>query len=289
MILALYQMLCYLMGMTVVDDDDSQVVLSGTLIRLFLTALENLDNKTRTVNNKPLPTWVSQYNYQCLLNIPRQIQLLGPIQNRWEGGKCGEGFLRIVKPIIQSGRKNWQRNLFRKIVQMKSLIMVRDEDDGGSSDSDESDSEENQQHEPQSFVVYPGLASLLRDCATAKALSVVLSNDGVFGCYRSSSMKRLLEFQVVENTADNCFGLWYHALKVNDVDNVEDACLEEVHVTCYGLLLPFAGTTWPPIPQQDTNSKKYALVTSNWMSWDEHRNVVQPYQFLWHTHTEETQ
>ena len=51
--------------------------------------------------------------------------------------------------------------------------------------------------------------------------------------------------------------------------------MEEVHVTAYGILLP-----WSPNQQQDYARQKYALITSNWMSWDENGDVVQPYKIL---------
>jgi hypothetical protein len=239
-----------------------------------------VDKMTRIASGAKWPTWVSQYNYQCLLNIPEQIRILGPIRNRWEGGKRGEGFLRIVKPIVQKGRKNWQKNLLKKIVQQKSLIQVNREDDESDSDIDDDTEDDNQRHEPQSFVVYSSLAGILRDWATAKVISVVMVGADVFACYRgSSSSKHLAQFEIAEDSAEEFFGLWYHRLVASDDDSDDNACVEEVRVTCYGILLPLA-TTWPPNQEQDLEGQKYTIMTSHWMSWNENGDVVQPYKIL---------
>ena len=232
MILCMWQMISFMMGMTELENKNSQVLLTESLIRLFLTSLETLDKKTRILTGVKWPTWVTQYNYQCLLNIPEQIRILGPIRNRWEGGKRGEGFLRIVKPIVQSGRKNWKKNLLKKIVQQKSLIQVNREGDETDSDVDDDTEDNNQRHEPQSFVIYSSLAGILRDWATAKVLSVVIVGSDVFACYRASSSKRLAQFKIADDSAEKYFGLWYHHLLTSDDDSNDNACVDEVRVTC---------------------------------------------------------
>ena len=105
MILCQWSMNCYFMGMQICDAD-LHVSVAGNLIRLFLTSLAVVDKSMSPVLQRKLPTWVTQYNCQCLLNLPAQMRMLGSIRNRWEGGKRGEVFLRVVKPIVQSGRKN---------------------------------------------------------------------------------------------------------------------------------------------------------------------------------------
>ena len=282
MILCMWQMISFLMGMTELEleNENSQVLLAESLIRLFLTSLETVDKMTRIVTRAKWPTWVSQYNYQCLLNIPEQIRILGPIRNRWEGGKRGEGFLRIVKPIVQKGRKNWQKNLLKKIVQQKSLIQVNREDDESDSDIDDATEDGTQRHEPQSFVVYSSLAAILRDWATAKVISVVMVGSDVFSCYRgSSSTKNLAQLEIADDSAEQFFGLWYHRLVTTDDDSNDNACVDEVRITCYGILLPLA-TTWPPNQEQDLEGQKYTIMTSHWMSWDKNGDVVQPYKLL---------
>ena len=56
--------------------------------------------------------WISSYNYQSLRNLPYAVTLFGPLANFWEGGNCGEGYLRHVKPRIRDiHTKNWNMNV----------------------------------------------------------------------------------------------------------------------------------------------------------------------------------
>jgi len=82
-----WYMISYLMGMR--SATDNEVNEASRLIQLFLTHL--YDHEESMGNGKK--TWLSSYNFVCLLNLPDQIKKLGPIRNRWEGGPRGEGFL----------------------------------------------------------------------------------------------------------------------------------------------------------------------------------------------------
>ena len=93
-------------------------------IRVFLSHFHKIDSTIRDHNNKS-PSWVTSYNYLCLLNLPKMAEEFGPLRNLWEGGYIGEGFLRLVKPRINQGhfgmRKNWEINLHRSILNEKFL------------------------------------------------------------------------------------------------------------------------------------------------------------------------
>ena len=92
------------------------------LIRKFLNYYNLLDKEI--TNNNELPTWMTQYNFLCLLNIPNIMRRYGCCRNIWEGSNEGEGFLRKYKREIKNGLKhNWQiwtinnllqRNVFNK-------------------------------------------------------------------------------------------------------------------------------------------------------------------------------
>ena len=123
MVFSLWAMLSHLMGMT--KSDSKGVNTAEYVIRVFLTAMSDHNSSTREVTGRKLPIWLSQYNFQCLLNMPEQIRMLGPIRNRWEGGVRGEGFIRVVKPITQSRRMHWQRNLLTNILRQKTLLVMK--------------------------------------------------------------------------------------------------------------------------------------------------------------------
>jgi len=127
MILFLWTTICHLMGCKRTSEED--VHKADCLIRMFLLTVKEYDEATRTHLGREIPIWISQYNFMCLLNIPGQMRLLGPIRNRWEGSQRGEGFLRHVKPIIQSNRKNWNMNLLTNLLRQKTLSFMANDDE----------------------------------------------------------------------------------------------------------------------------------------------------------------
>jgi hypothetical protein len=272
LILSQWEMNSFYMGMDNLPADDSHEKIGNCLIRLFLSALAVHDNSTGPVAGRKLPIWVTQYNCQSLLNLPDQTETLGPIRNRWEGGKRGEGFLRTVKPIVQSGRKNWQKNLFLNILRQKTLVQMKstnDDDDLSDYGEDDSSMEECQMHEPQSFVHYRCHAEVVERWTRGAVLSGVLVEGKLYICHRFGARSLLVEFMIMEDSAEFSFGLWYYELQYLDVEDEDKGSLQDVRVDCYALLLPMLSSD---------GNQRYALATSNWRTWDANGNVVQPYK-----------
>jgi hypothetical protein len=259
------------MGMENLPEDDSAKIMGNFLIRLFLSALAVHDSSTGPVAGRKLPMWVTQYNCQSLLNLPNQTERLGLIRSRWEGGKRGEDFLQIVKPIVQSGRKNWQKNLFSNILRQKTLVQMKatnDDDETSESDNDDSSMEECQIHEPQSFVHYRCHAEVVDKWTRGTVLSGVLVDRRVYICQRYGARSLLLEFKTTEDSAVFSFGLWYYYLQYLDVEDESKGSLQDAGVESYAFLLPMLTSD---------ATQKYALVTSNWRTWDGTGKVVEPY------------
>ena len=112
-----------------VGKDSNEVNVASRLIRVFLTHLL-YDHDWEMAQSKH--TWLSHYNFLCLLNLPNEIDELGPLRNRWEGGVRGEGFLRVVKPmVLGTSRPNWQKNLLSNLVKHKSMMVLSGMDKTG--------------------------------------------------------------------------------------------------------------------------------------------------------------
>ena len=85
-------------------------------IKNFLSNIDKVQAFTTTSSfanskKKPKPLWLSKYNFQSLLNIPKTMAFFGPLVNLWEGSNQGEGYLRYAKPKISNIHcKNWQVN-----------------------------------------------------------------------------------------------------------------------------------------------------------------------------------
>ena len=98
--------------------DELMVVTLDFYVKCFLTYYELLDRGMRD-KDKP-PSWVTSYNFLCLLNLPATACFYGPLRNLWEGGLNGEGIIRFVKREIDGGlRDGWQ------LATMKRLYFVR--------------------------------------------------------------------------------------------------------------------------------------------------------------------
>jgi hypothetical protein len=254
------------------------------LIRIFLNSVEDLDTYTRNTTDRTVPTWVSQFNHTCLLNIPDQIDELGPIRNRWEGGYRGEGFLRIVKPVVRTQQKTWTQNLLLNIVKQKTLLQLKKNNPVENIPEDTSiDNEEAPAHTipPQSFIVYSYLQRLeILQPQNDTPISILLSNNQMYLCYKGlgDNDKFLvpLKFHDEGNaTTKYNFNLPYLAI-------VEDSALPEVslceiNITSFGVLLPLL------VEDQGENAQNsmrpYTLVTSEWMVLKSTgSSLVKPYE-----------
>ena len=93
--------------------------------RLFLTCCKHADRQMRKATGRTKPFWLTAYNFACLLNMPEQMKLLGPLRNRWEGGVRGEGHLRKTKSITQGKRMNWASNCLTNLLRQNCLQMFK--------------------------------------------------------------------------------------------------------------------------------------------------------------------
>jgi len=98
-------------------------------IKIFLTNIDNIDS--RMINNKSKKSmkrayyWIRKYNYQSLLNLPRAMQIRGPLVNCWEGANQGEGYLRFAKPMIRDIHSiNWQLNAHLNLLRGNAFDSV---------------------------------------------------------------------------------------------------------------------------------------------------------------------
>jgi hypothetical protein len=103
MFYSLNKMLSYMMSMNTTKDDIDKL---EAIIRMFLISYDMVD---KGMSDKPIPSFMSQYNFLCLLNIPETMRQYGSMRNMWEGGIVGEGFLRGMKKELKQGMiGNWQ-------------------------------------------------------------------------------------------------------------------------------------------------------------------------------------
>lgn len=94
------------------DDIDT---LEG-IIRSFLIIYDRVD--IGLLDGKDEPSFMRQYNFLCLLNVPKNMRQFGCMRNIWEGGIVGEGFLRGMKSQLKQGMiGSWQVWTLRNILE----------------------------------------------------------------------------------------------------------------------------------------------------------------------------
>ena len=53
------------------------------------------------------------------------VELFGPLANYWEGGNCGEWYLRHIKPRIHDVHtKNWNTNVYINLLNVISMGLI---------------------------------------------------------------------------------------------------------------------------------------------------------------------
>jgi hypothetical protein len=87
------------------DSSEKEIQRLEAIIRMFLIHFNIVDS----TEEKKIPSWISQYNMLCLLNLPTIIRTYGSMRNVWEGGMEGEAYLKNVKKNLKCGLVNrWQ-------------------------------------------------------------------------------------------------------------------------------------------------------------------------------------
>ena len=190
-------------------------------IQLFLNSYEIMDKDLQKGNKC---SWVSHYNFLCLLNVPKMILELGPLQNLWEGSYKGEGFIRHVKPEITMGlRKNWANTLMTRVLKklaFKRVMHSRDKsmspmlDDGTLEFSDEEgdDPATATDNVCKMFHKYGSIPDVTQAFLSRKPLSCVMYNDSkVLYCCTGGGLEIAIEDSIYKESR---MGLHYHEFRL---------------------------------------------------------------------------
>lgn len=263
-------MISYLMAME--GSSPNEVNVASRLIRTFLTFLHDHDSETQ----RKKPTWLSHYNFLCLLNLPEEIDNLGPLRNRWEGGVRGEGFLRVVKPMVAgTSRLNWQRCLLANLVQHKSMMLLSD----SNKSVDESSPNDRGKIDLTSVKLYSCAAEAMAKMAEHEPVSIIVAakeeeeeRPRMYALYRDGAGRGLLELKPVEgSTPITRFGQHYHDIRC--VTDTTAKTPNDISVAFYAALLPDRYGL-----REDSNL--YTVFTDDWRVLDNRLNFVLPHMYL---------
>jgi len=122
---SLWSMVCCLMTK---ETTEPNILKADRSIKCFLNAFDvfdsNVPRKKSKKNKDTPPTWITSYNFVCLLNLPDVMRTFGPLPNLWEGGGQGEKILSRVKPLHNGYRKGWQEHLLRNVLDNMALDRI---------------------------------------------------------------------------------------------------------------------------------------------------------------------
>ena len=109
----LNKMISFMMSMNTTRDNIDTL---EAIIRSFLIIYDRVD--IGLLDGKDEPSFMRQYNFLCLLNVPNNMRQFGCMRNIWEGGIVGEGFLRGMKSQLKQGMiGSWQVWTLRNILE----------------------------------------------------------------------------------------------------------------------------------------------------------------------------
>ena len=181
-----------------------------------------------------------------LLNLSEQIKEVGPLRTLWEGGTRGEGYLRLVKPIIKTGLKtNWQTSLMKSLLRSKSMATLT-----------QAFSTINIGESTQ-YRVYASAANLESMWVKRKPLSIVVTNNAEFmAAYQAGNKVCWMRFLRLGHVAEiNEMSYFYF---VRDVPNKNFVMNENA---IGAILLPrLVPTGLPRLGDEPV----YSCITSDW-------------------------
>lgn len=179
-------------------------------------------------NGEKKESWVTAYNYPCLLNIPDEMEKIGPLTNIWEGGVRGEGFLRYVKPehSTMGLRRDWEERILGRILNRKALDIIVKKETG-----------KEREYAMQLYYKYSNTNIVERDMENGVCMSVLKMKNGEWGVHIGKcKYKALLLDQV---NVEEQVGFMYFKWTWNEDKPVETYEKRDVEYSC--LLLPLPG------------------------------------------------
>ena len=217
-------------------------------IKMFLTLFHKFD-KSLQLTEKEKPTWITSYNYLCLLNLPNIARNFGPLRNIWEGGYIGEGFLRLVKPHITRGlRKNWQKNIHIGILQRKCFNHLCDN------------------YLPQKnitqkkYCLYPNINDITYHLISNNILCCIHDSEGKFFFVLKDKSLVQLEIGMFHSESST---LYYFEMRIMDEPNYYQ--LNNIKIESYCLLLPKLNNNGLPDELNgEIDTSVYTIVNSEW-------------------------
>ena len=239
------------------------------IICIFLNEVEQFDKGMRSATKRSTPVWISQFNYQCLLNIPSQVEKHGPPRNRYEGGLKGEGYIHNIKPVVRVRSKNWQKNLLLNLMK-KSIdeitnneIYINEMDNSSSFENEAKVMNfQNRCFSNNSVIRYKLSDLLLYLNKTNHPVSIIISSTKYYVIYQVIGKIHFAELIVDINSKQRYKDSWYYKIEMTPMENHISS--NTVFATSYAVILPLL----------KNDEFYYTICSSEWKVWNEYCQLV---------------
>jgi hypothetical protein len=262
---SLKAMIARVMASTVSNDTIGEV---DHHIRIFLSTFHIFDSCMQRGHDKP--TWLSSYNFLCLMNIPQMLFEYGPVRNLWEGGGQGEKIIGLLKPLWFGYRKNWATNLLTNLMNVMAIERVASNKKPNDYVTQDEDIEDDNITISKKMVhKYKSLDDVTFCFYNRKPLSMVQLHDGRFGCILRQ--KQSFVELYCGTQSELLSGSWYHNWSISE------HLVYCEHLTAatakYCLMLPKLTSTGMPARSE---LPMYTVITSEWMEINKYEQFTLP-------------
>ena len=213
-VLFMFQALAFMVANVMTPVTSNDIIQSvERSIKIFLTVFEKFDVGLRAVKQKP--TWVTSYNFTCLLNLPDLMREYGPLTNLWEGGGQGEKILQMVKPLWLGFRNNWQHSILTRMLNEKALKTMMSSEDIMEEDSSDTDTTTETSSDGM-YHTYKDVSQVKHLMRNNKAMSVVFLRSGDSGFIIRTSTGVGFHRLIIGEQVANTMGLLYFRVSCED-------------------------------------------------------------------------
>ena len=182
-------------------------------IKIFMCLYEMMDCNIRQNEKKKKFTWISCYNFVCLLNIARQVCEFGSVFHHWEGSGMGEKFVQVAKRHFHSFRKNWHYNLIQRIVRYNTMSILSCGDVENHDMPDEFHWPNKGVNKMMSIHLYKCTSIPIRDLAQNKPIAFIESENEEFIINVASKMHLKL---TIDSYQEEVCSLFYFSWKIDE-------------------------------------------------------------------------
>ena len=260
----------YIFLSQILCNDADDYILIDSIIKVFLTSLNQFEEYAFNLSEKEKPTWMSKGNFLSLLNLPNTIKKYGPLRLYWDGNR--ERTIQYIKPFLIHTRQTpgYYKSKLCNVMRVQiidNLIEQLRKDTSVSKITENIIKEWKLYNRVHSFKSYRTYDEIISKITNNKVLSCVIfkEDSGLYKTYICHKKYRdeiitMLEITFSTSNETNTFGLWYFPILCK---SISDSCMKDTEINIdiqaydFGMLVPLKEINCP-------YTQQYTVITKNW-------------------------